>query len=277
MRGLIPLMAAGATLAAAWPVAADVITTPDGYKLSIPDATTTTAANAVGTSMPGGVYATITDFMGDTATAQISSSAPFARATGSAVKTGHYLPFSNAYALYNYYFVVLGPAPADVKVDISARIFNSGHDTAPGQFTSTGEFLARPAYSAHGVGVSIRCDDVYFKSGCGEHNLTFTITTSAIDLNKLTPGVVFDTDANKITLFAAVDPNAGASAFAFVDPLITIDPSTPNASDYRIYLNNGVGNAIGGGVPEPGAWALMLAGLIGLGVVLRSRRTAGYA
>jgi hypothetical protein len=65
------------------------------------------------------------------------------------------------------------------------------------------------------------------------------------------------------------DPNSG---YAYVDPYFYIDPSTPDASAYSITLSDGVGNGLQG-VPEPGAWALMLTGVGVAGAGLRRLRS----
>jgi len=58
---------------------------------------------------------------------------------------------------------------------------------------------------------------------------------------------------------------------AFVDPVITIDPAFLVANPgYSLSFSPN----IGGAVPEPGAWAMMLLGFGGLGAVLRNRRRA---
>ena len=48
--------------------------------------------------------------------------------------------------------------------------------------------------------------------------------------------------------------------------------------DYRHYADVGVKiDSVTGGVPEPGAWALMLTGFGGMGALLRRRRAAAFA
>ena len=60
----------------------------------------------------------------------------------------------------------------------------------------------------------------------------------------------------------------GGTAMAFVDPQFTIDPMTPNASDYSIAFSTGIGNAPP--VPEPAtAWTLAM----GLGWLAWHRRS----
>ncbi len=68
-----------------------------------------------------------------------------------------------------------------------------------------------------------------------------------------------------------------ASATAYIDPTIMIDPIFANTdpnyiSDFKLTISDGIGNGLGAGVPEPAAWALMLVGFGGLGVSLRRQR-----
>lgn len=69
------------------------------------------------------------------------------------------------------------------------------------------------------------------------------------------------------------------SCSATADPLITIDPvflaAHPGFSlEFSSNISNTVGDAPGG-VPEPAAWAMMLAGFAGIGWTLRRRRERG--
>jgi hypothetical protein len=69
-----------------------------------------------------------------------------------------------------------------------------------------------------------------------------------------------------VTLTTEITAEAGYSSYAIMDPLITIDPSTPDRQAYQILLSSGVAN-IGpaSAVPESSTWALMLTGLTVLG------------
>ncbi|THD50568.1 MAG: PEP-CTERM sorting domain-containing protein [Phenylobacterium sp.] len=61
-------------------------------------------------------------------------------------------------------------------------------------------------------------------------------------------------------------------AVASADPFIGVDPIGLNPDIYSIQLSDGISNALPGGVPEPGAWTLMLLGFGGLGAALRASR-----
>jgi hypothetical protein len=82
-------------------------------------------------------------------------------------------------------------------------------------------------------------------------------------------------DPMTVTLTTEIIAEPGDSSFAIMDPLITIDPSTPDPQAYQILLSSGVAN-IGpaSAVPESSTWALMLTGLAVLGFAahVRSRR-----
>ena len=67
---------------------------------------------------------------------------------------------------------------------------------------------------------------------------------------------------------------AEGPAFARIDPFIFVDPSFANAADYTITVADGVGNALPPAVPEPGTWALLLAGLGGVKAAWRRRRSS---
>jgi PEP-CTERM motif len=79
-------------------------------------------------------------------------------------------------------------------------------------------------------------------------------------------------DPMTVTLTTEITAAAGDSSYAILDPLITIDLSTPDAQAYHILLSPGVAN-IGpaSAVPEPSTWALMLTGLAVLGFAAHVR------
>lgn len=75
-----------------------------------------------------------------------------------------------------------------------------------------------------------------------------------------------------------VDVAGSGSADAFIDPVFTIDPGfAASHPGYSLVFSQGVGNSVAGGVPEPAAWGLMLAGFGGVGAALRQRRRKAAA
>jgi hypothetical protein len=90
-----------------------------------------------------------------------------------------------------------------------------------------------------------------------------------------TPGLVYKIE---LEVEASEVGGAGNSVFASADPLILVDPIlTIDPELYTIRLSDGVANALppaGGPAPEPGVWAMLLAGFAGLGAALRGRRRA---
>jgi hypothetical protein len=72
-------------------------------------------------------------------------------------------------------------------------------------------------------------------------------------------------------ILVSASSTSGGSAGGDIDPFIFVDPHFANAADYTITVASGVANALPP-VPEPGGWALMLAGLGGLSAIVRRRR-----
>lgn len=68
--------------------------------------------------------------------------------------------------------------------------------------------------------------------------------------------------------------SASSSASAYTDPTFQIAPGTPNAGSYSFIYSPGVGNGVSG-VPEPSTWAMMLCGLVGLGLAGYRRTSWG--
>jgi hypothetical protein len=71
-----------------------------------------------------------------------------------------------------------------------------------------------------------------------------------------------------LQVLVAASANSHGTAEADADPFLFVDPRFPNAADYTITVLDGVANAAPA-VPEPGTWALLLAGLGGLGLARR--------
>lgn len=119
-------------------------------------------------------------------------------------------------------------------------------------------------------------------SGVVNEDSTFACSVSPVDCDQLddveaeleitmasgSAGRVF------MQVLVAASSTSGGGASAQIDPFIFVDPRFANAADYTITVASGVANARPvAAVPEPGDWALLLAGLGGLGAAGRRRRT----
>ena len=139
-----------------------------------------------------------------------------------------------------YYYAVVGPSsPVAVTVHIAGT-------TAATAVTGEGQ---AQVYAAGSVLVSYACAGTCSPTGP-------PITTSfLVDVN---------TPVEILMLASADDGTSSANA----DPYISIDPSTPNASEYSIEVSTGVSNVP---VPEPGGLGLLASGLMGIAVLSRRR------
>lgn len=171
---------------------------------------------------------------------------------------------AGANAMLTYYFAVDGGAPGDrVHLDI-ATLLHWATDGGPNAYafsrvivtTSLGEVTANICSQGCGAGSGVR--------DYGQ-DLRVDALSGAINM------VEMDVNA-----FAVTGPGVGANtATAFADPVISIDPTTANAGAYSLSFSAGIGNgAPGGGVPEPGAWALLIAGFGLAGARLRRSHVA---
>ncbi len=169
-----------------------------------------------------------------------------------------------------YWFTVTGGTPGDLvpilvhtqmTTDVtpsldpnnansaSANVNLFGLSGPDGGIISTGPFAAACSMSPGPAS----CSDEF------EGNLEFTMASG-------TTGLVY------MQIIVGASANSGGAASASIDPFIFVDPLFANAADYSITVSDGVANAPPvSGVPEPGVWALLLAGLGGLGVTLRRR------
>jgi MYXO-CTERM domain-containing protein len=60
-----------------------------------------------------------------------------------------------------------------------------------------------------------------------------------------------------------------ATASAFIDPIIAIDASTPEASSYSLSFSSNLTPTLGAPAPEASTWALLLVGFGGLALIRR--------
>jgi hypothetical protein len=163
-----------------------------------------------------------------------------------------------ASSVLDYYMVAGGPTGPGLRLLIS---FNLGAQ-------SQGPDGTISSASIEVDGINDRVQEVRLLQcpNCGSEGMHTELSIPA------TAGFVY-----KIELTAAAGTVGSGSASAFADPLITIDPSTPNASLYSIELSPGVVNALGPAAdaattPEPASFALFGLGMAG-GMLYRRLRS----
>jgi hypothetical protein len=182
--------------------------------------------------------------------------------SGDSAESSH----AGAAATLSYSFEISGQ-DGDVSATISAR--GSASDGAAGSAIGGGI-----AYLQIYSGSDVLVND-YACAGSGEYACA-PDESSAIFLNQsfslvanqyytIYMSIAADADATE----AYASSSSEASASAYLDPYIVIDPSY--ASDYSLYVTPGIGNAAA--APEPAAWALLLLGVGVLGADLRTRRS----
>ena len=165
---------------------------------------------------------------------------------------------AGANALLIYSFAVLGGAAGDrVHLDAATLLhwatagsINANAFSRVIVTTSLGEVTANICSYNCGAG-----------SGVTDFNGTLHVDAVSGVINT----VYMDVYAN-----AAYSQNAN-SASVFADPVLSIDPLTPNAGAFWLVFSDGIGNAVPA-VPEPANWVLMLAGFGVVGVSLGRRR-----
>lgn len=163
-----------------------------------------------------------------------------------------------------YYFTVSGPAGVVIPLLIHSK--TDVFSTSPNTVTR-----ARTDFYAH---------NNYYDAFGGADDQISNDSHHDEDIQFFTlPG-----QQSRLTIQAwahVTNEGGAASATAYIDPTITIDPifakTDPNyLADYTLAISGGIGNGLGAGVPEPATWGLMLLGLGAMGVALRRRR-AGVA
>ena len=75
-----------------------------------------------------------------------------------------------------------------------------------------------------------------------------------------------------VGMFVDADSGLGAplNSFARIDPHFSIDPATPDASQWSFIFSDGISNGpVLTGVPEPASWTMLLLGLVFAGLAYR--------
>lgn len=178
--------------------------------------------------------------------------------TGSTTSFGDFL---GADAMVTYYMTVVtgGPGKIHLTVDSAAVVGGSGNYHA---FASVQMFSSKGNYSLADAHACTGCfGNVFFQTGVKQIE-------------------IYSNTSYTVRLYAN-GRTEGANSFfsAFADPTFAFDPEYERPADAQLIFSEGLGlpsNPVlpdtSGAVPEPGAWALMLAGFFGTGAGLRRAR-----
>ncbi|HEY1327136.1 MAG TPA: hypothetical protein VGI14_09375 [Casimicrobiaceae bacterium] len=163
-----------------------------------------------------------------------------------------------AVASLDYFFGVTGP-PGVVKVDVGA---SGDTDAAGGSGVASAVLILDRQVVANG------CSDAG-ASNCaaGGPPIPATWIFSA-------EYPVATNTAHEVAISAFASVGIHGHAGASVDPFLFIDPSTPNAEQYRLIFSDGIGPGTPpAAAPEPPTVALLIAGFAAWGLgKMRSRR-----
>ena len=217
------------------------------------------ATSVVHCSVFGGTIDDATSCSTASESAQISFG-PTPTLTASANYPGNLARINvGANAMLTYSFAVDGGAPGDrVHLDI-ATLLSWATDGNPNSYafsrvivtSGLGEVTGNICTNSCGPGSGIRDYGQVLHLDA----LSGAINTVAMDISA---SPAFSQDATYVTVSA--------------DPLISIDPTTPNAGAYSLQFSAGIGNGAPASAPEPASWALMIGGFGLAGGALRRRR-----
>ena len=172
-----------------------------------------------------------------------------------------------------YYYTVVGGNIGDtVPVSFNAKL------TASAFSNDTGAEALNSAYASFFAGDSTNAFKKVLDGGCVGSCVWSQSWNSTVTL----PFTVGDIGTVELlTQVSAFDSASGCpgpqclsgagSAYAYADPYIYIDPSTPNASLYSIVVSPGIGNVPLGSTPEPSSLMLLGTGVAGLAGVVRRK------
>ena len=242
-------------------------------------------AESVPSPAPGAIYAqSFTDqnlyggssqtlYSFGTASSNISIPAGFAEGSvsvlgGQTLSANYSASGTNNYAIEqgraSYNFAVFGPSGYEVPILLSGA---SGITRSNGGGASVFESVY--VNGSGGLAFSQSCDGGNYIGGCGGRTYDQGITLASS--TESTFG-----DLGTVALEIDLGGYEG-SASGFIDPFLMIDPQFAQAGQFHIVFAPGVTNG-GGAVPEPAAWALMLAGFGLVGARLRhSKRQSADA
>jgi hypothetical protein len=170
---------------------------------------------------------------------------------------------AGANAQLSYSFAVLGGTAGDhVHLDAATLL----HWATDG---NSNDYAFSRVIVTTGLG-EVTANICSFNCGAGTGVTNFNRTLHVDAVSGTINTVYMDVYAN-----AAGGPNASYS-HVLADPILSIDPLTPNASAYWLVFSDGIGNSVAA-VPEPANWALMLAGIGALGFSFVMRRNMAIA
>jgi hypothetical protein len=184
------------------------------------------------------------------ASATVGGDPPFSKSSGS---SSNYSLFVNATLTYSV--EVVGPGQT-VSLDFKAMATGSSGGGSFAYADTVGEFrFADGSYQVFGktCTVTLYC---------------LPVGSAPVGNGEIEGAVLASTEVPfSVVLTTQIHATPGGSSSAFIDPYFSIDPSTPDAKDYQIFLSAGVENVgPSGAVPEMPTWAMMLLGLAGLGL-----------
>jgi len=270
-----------ATLVAelAAPANAMIIDVPGGGTLDLPDATFSkivcdgtsngTIANCIYPTTSG------TSIFGP---ASAGIGVPFVGVSATAAGTDPIRPGGDARAWVS--FAWIGPAapagslPVNISMNMTTHV--GGASDPNGNVNAESRFnLTNSNFGDTGTGFAGMDVGCFFEGtlACFNNNANGTGQFSGTLTFGLSPNFAY---TYEIEAGAAGMGNSDWSASAFVDPLISLDPSFGAIGDYTLYLSAGLENGFAPvppptGVPEPETLALFGAGLAGLALARRRK------
>jgi MYXO-CTERM domain-containing protein len=155
-------------------------------------------------------------------------------------------------AFMTYSFVINGPSGL-VGVDFSGQVGGNVTGTTQGPLDSI-------------VIVGVQSENTVY-------SLTDPITgaqqQSISQQLSLSTGVQYIVQLEAAAVLENCCSTFPATASAFIDPIIAIDPSTPEASSYSLSFSSNLTPTLGAPAPEASTWALLLLGFGGLALIRR--------
>jgi hypothetical protein len=211
---------------------------------------------------------------GKTASGGPTASGPKVSVSGSGTQTGS-SGDDSALAESSWDVQIEGPSETDMFVPIlitgSYSALASGTGTA---FAGIGTGLELGLQGSVGFvpGGEFGCSPTDVSSGCGSGAFTLSTLVDDSPSNGHIFSIFIQATGN---LDGSVGPTGSFSAF--VDPHVSIDCAKATFADCSAYSLVVAPDSftVGTGVPEPGAWALMLIGFAGLGVAGYRRTKSG--